>query len=337
MKTRPTSKEVAELAGVSRTTVSYVLNNKSGGNIRISEETRAKVWSAAEQLQYHPIVAAQMLRTNRSNMLAVMVPRVENPFYPHFARAIQDAAEQAGFEAIIYSTNNELAREKKFMNVILSRGIDGVVMQTYQLHSDDLETLVSANVSVVIHGETPTHPFVDNIVMDEARAVQELVTYLIQKGHRRIATIAGPEETWAGRLRKDAYLTTLRAHGIPIDESLIITAKYRRGFGARAMQSLLELDRPPTAVFAANDFLAVDALLYAVDAGLKIPDDVAIVGFDDIPEAIIVRPRLTTVRKDVEMIGATAVRMLIERLESEEPLPARVEILPHRIIVRDSA
>ena len=337
LKTRITSSDVAQLAGVSRATVSYVLNQKSGGNIRISDETRSRVWAAAEKLNYRPVAAAQTLRTNRSNMLAVVVPRVENPFYPHFARAVQDAAEFAGYDVIIYSTQNDREREQKFMNVIISRGIDGVVTQTYHLTTDDLETLRASGVSTVIHGDEPVHPFVDNIVLDEAQAVEDLVTYLIQKGHRRIANIAGPENTWSGRLRRAGYLAALGKHDIPVCDQLIIASRYRRGHGASAMQQLLALDKPPTAVFAANDFLAVGALLHAVDAGLSIPDDIAIAGFDDIPDATIVRPQLTTVRKDVEALGSAAVQLLLERLEADEPLPARRRVLDYELMLRDSA
>jgi LacI family transcriptional regulator len=337
VKSRATSTDVAKLAGVSRATVSYVLNRKSGGNIRISESTRHKVWDAARQLNYHPVAAAQMLRTNRSNMLAVMVPRIENPFYPHFARAVQDAAERAGYDVIIYSTQNDRDREQKFLNTIISRGIDGLVTQTYHLSTEDLETLYSVGISVVIHCEEPTHPYMDNIVLDEARAVEELVTYLIEQGHRRIATIAGPEGTWTGRVRRAGYEAALRKHDIPVCDELIVVSRYRRGSGASAMDHLLAMDNPPTAVFAGNDFLAIGALLHAVDAGLHVPDDIAIAGFDDIPDATLVRPQLTTVRKDVETLGAVAVQLLLERLDAEETLPARRHVLPYELLIRDSA
>ena len=124
---------------------------------------------------------------------------------------------------------------------------------------------------------------------------------------------------------------------MPICEDLIITTRYRRSHGASAMQHLLAMDDPPTAVFAANDFLAVGALLHAVDAGLTIPDDIAIAGFDDIPDATFVRPQLTTVRKDVETLGAAAVQLLLERLNADDPLPARRHVLDYRLVLRDSA
>jgi LacI family transcriptional regulator len=334
---RPTSKDVAELAGVSRTTVSYVINERTGGNIRISEKTRQRVWEAVEALNYRPSSAAQTLRTKRSNLLAVMIPRVENPFYPHFASAIQQEAEKTGLDVIIYSTHNELQREIDFLNVLLRRGVDGVVTQSFHLSRDDVDRLVEAGTAVVIHGDSPTHPHADNIMLDEVKAVEEAVSYLIKKGHQRIGTIAGPENTWTGRLRKEGYLNGLRAHGIRIDTELMCETKFRRGYGARAMQELLALPDPPTAVFAANDMLAIDALLFAIDSGLSVPGDVAIVGFDNIPEASIVRPRLTTVNKDVTLLGATAVKMLMERIESDSPIPSRQEILAHQIICRESA
>jgi LacI family transcriptional regulator len=328
---------VARLAGVSRTTVSYVINHRSGGNVRISEETRRKVWEAVEALGYRPSSAAQTLRTNRSNLLAVMIPRVENTFYPQFATAVQYEAEKEGFDVIIYSTHNDPQRERDFLNVLLRRGVDGLVTQSFYLTTDDLDRLVKAGIAVVTHGNSPTHPYADNIVLDETRAAQEMVSYLIQRGHRRVGLISGPEATWTGRLRKQGYLNALQGHAIRPDPDLIRETRYRRGYATRAMQELLALPEPPSAVFGGNDLLAIDAMLSAIDAGLSVPDDVAVVGFDDIPEAVLVRPKLTTVHKDVHVLGATAVEMLVERINHEEPLPARVKTLDYRIVYRESA
>jgi DNA-binding LacI/PurR family transcriptional regulator len=341
---RPTSRDVAELAGVSQTTVSHVINGKQGGNIRISDETRRKVWEAVETLNYRPSTAARTLRTDRSNLLAIIVPHMRTPFQPLLATAIQEEAEKEDFEVIIYHTHDELQREKRTLDALLSRGVDGLITQTYTLSTEDLDRLVQAGIAVVIYGVSPTHPFVDNIMHDEARAAEEVVSYLIKQGHRRIATIAGPQTTWGGRLRKEGYINALRNHGLPIEDELIRETEFKRGNGAKEMQELLALPEPPTAVFAANDILAVYALLYAIDAGLSavdsgfsVPDDVVIVGFDDIPEASIVRPRLTTVHKDIDLLGATAVRMLIERMNSEELLPSRQKTLDYEIIYRESA
>jgi DNA-binding LacI/PurR family transcriptional regulator len=334
---RPTSRDVAELAGVSQTTVSHVINNKWGGNIRISEETRRKVWEAVGALKYRPIAAARTLRTKRSNMVAVIIPHVQSLFQPRFAAIVQEEAEKENLDVMIYHTHDDLKRELDTWTVLPQRDIQGVFTQSYLLSSADLDPFVEAGMDVVIHGNSPTHPFVDNVMIDEAKAVEEAVSYLIGQGHRRIGTIAGPQTMWTGRLRKEGYLNALQAHDIPTEEKLIREADYKRGYGVQAMQELMTLAEPPTAVFAANDILAIDALLYAVDSGLSVPDDVAIVGFDDLPEATIVRPRLTTVRKDVDLLATAAVQMMIQRRNSEELLPSRQKVLDHELIVRESA
>lgn len=334
---RPTMVDVAELAGVSRTTVSYVINHKAGGNIRISDETREKVWEAVEALNYRPMSAARTLRTQRSHLLVQMVPFIETTFHPMFAAAIQGEAERANMDVIIYDSRNDPEREKEFLEHCLSRGVDGIIAQTYHLTADDLNRLIEAGVAVVIHGDVPVHPFADNVVFDETAASQELVSHLVEKGYQLIATIAGPSHTWPGRLRRDGYEKALQFHGLSLDERLICEAgAYTRNWGARCMEQLMRLPEPPTAVFAANDVLAAGALLFAQDTGLSVPEDVAIVGFDDTTEAVLVRPQLTTVHKDVHQLGKKAVEMLLERTNNSNILPARQVVLDYDIVYRDS-
>jgi len=338
IRKRPTSQDVADLAGVSVTTVSFVINDKSGGNVRISDETRRRVWEAVEALNYRPSSAARSLRTKRSNLIALMIPYIETPFHPLLAAAVQREAEKENLDVIIYSTRDDLRREQEFLEVLISRGVDGVIIHTHNLLSDDVERLVEADVAVVIHGNSPTHPFADNVMVDEIKAAEEAVSYLIDKGHTRIGTIAGPEVTWDGSLRKRGYLNALQARGVAVDEELIYEVDhFRRRGGAQGMERLLALPDPPTAVFAASDVMAVGALLFATDSGFLVPEDVAVVGFDDTREATVVRPRLTTVHKDVDVLGASAVRMLIERINGEGQLPGRQKVIEHRLVIRESA
>ena len=335
---RPTSKDVADLAGVSRTTVSYVINEKTGGSIRISDETRKKVQDAVKALNYQPIIAARTLRTNRSNLLALMVPHIETPFHPLLAAAIQSEIEDSSFDLIVYGTRDDYQHEKAFLDSLLRRGVDGVIMQTFQLNEDEIDSLVTNGIAVVVLGESPTHPYIDNVVLDEAQAVEEVITYLIDKGYRRIGTIAGPEGTWCGRVRKEGYVRALEARGISIEEELIVEADFFDGESAgQAMQRLLSLPEPPDAVFVASDLMAVKALNSALDLGLSVPEDLAIVGFNDIPLAVMTRPRLTTIRKDVDQISAAAIKLLLERINSEAQIRARQIVLDHKIVYRESA
>lgn len=335
---RPTSQDVAELAGVSVTTVSYVINNKRGGNIRISEGTRRKVWEAVKALNYCPMSAARTLRTKRSNMLALMIPYIETPYHPQLAVAVQLEAEKEGFRVLVYDTRHELRREEDFLNVLPSHSVDGVIIHSDQLTGDDVDSLVKAGVAVAVHGNRPTHPLMDNVIIDEAKAAEEAVAYLIDKGHRRIGIIFPPETTWTGALRKEGYLSALRAHGISVDNELICEVDYSwQDAGAQGMKQLLALPEPPSAVFCAADRFAIDALLYAIDSGLSVPDDVAIMGFDDTPLATRVRPMLTTIRKDAGLLGTIAVQMLVERINSDQLLPSRQKAIDHELILRGSA
>jgi DNA-binding LacI/PurR family transcriptional regulator len=337
-KKRPTSQDVADLAGVSVTTVSFVINEKSGGNVRISEETRRRVWEAVKVLNYRPSSAARSLRTRRSGLLALVLPQLRTHYHPLLAAAVQHAAQEKGFDIIIYTTQNDVQREEALLSTVLSRGVDGAIIHSLQQSSDYIETLVEAGISVVIHGNSPTHPFADNVMIDEVKAVEEIVSHLIKSGHVRVATIAGPGATYVGKLRKEGYLNALRAHDIPVADELIFEAdSWTPGAGTQGLHKLLGLSEPPTAVFAASDPMAAEALLVALDTGLSVPEDVAIAGIDDTPEATMVRPRLTTVHKDVNLMGATATQLLMERIESGDLLPARQIILSHRIVRRESA
>ncbi len=339
-KKRPTSQDVADLADVSVTTVSFVINEKSGGSARISEATRRKVWQAVEALNYHPSSAARTLRTQRSNLLVLMFPYIESPYNPLLAAAVQRKAEEENFDVIIYSTRDELRREEDFLDAMPSRGVDGVIIHSHHLCSAGLDSLVEAGIAVVIHGNSPTHPSADNVMIDEAEAAKEAVSYLIAKDHVRIATIVGPEVSWMGRLRKEGYVDALQTYGITVEDELICEMDYfRQGAGALAMQKLLALSEPPTAVFAGSDRFAIDALLLAIDSGLSVPEDVAIIGYDFGPcsEATRVRPRLSTIRRDANLLGAAAAQLLVERINSQDTLPSRQKIVNHRIVHRQSA
>lgn len=335
---RPTSREVAKLAGVSRTTVSYVLNKKSGGGIKISDETRNRVLEAVSQLNYSPSRAAITLKTNKSNLIALMIPHIETPFHPIFASRIQGEAEKYDLDTIIYSTRDNYDRENDFVDQLIGRGVDGVIIQSYRLSEREIERLVSTGIAVVIIGNRPTHPFADNIIFREDEAVEEVVTYLVQKGHHRIGTIAGPTSSWCGTIRTEGYRRSLQQAGIPIDKYLIYEADFFDGETAEhCMQAMFALSEPPTAIFAACDLFGVRALLYALDHGMFVPDDIAIVGFNDLPLAQITRPQLTTVHIDIDQLGSAAVDMLVDRIGSAAAISARIKVLEYSIVFRDSA
>ena len=173
-------------------------------------------------------------------------------------------------------------------------------------------------------------------MIDEVKAAEEAVSYLIDRGHVRVGIIGFP--TRGGALRKEGYKNALQAHGIPVVDELICEVNiFKEETGALGMQRLLASHKPPTAVFAASDHVAVDALLFALDSGLSVPEDMAIMGFDDTPAATRVRPRLTTVHKDTSVLGSIAVQMLVERINSHQSIPSRQRIVAHKLVCRESA
>jgi LacI family transcriptional regulator len=335
---RATSQDVAELAGVSATTVSFVINNKSGGNVRISEATRQKVWDAVSTLNYRPMSAARALRTKRTNLLALVIPHIDSVFQPQFAAAVQEEAELSGLDVIIYSTQDEFKRESSFIDSLISHHVDGVIIHSHQSSTNHISSLIEAGIAVVVHGNSPQLPYVDNVMIDEAAAAEEMVNYLISQGHQRIGLISGPEVTWGGRLRKQGYLNALQAHNLDIDPGLIHEADFfEPGGAAKPMQKLLDLPERPTALFCANDMLAMEAIVTASDAGLSVPQDLAVTGFNNTRESAFIRPRITTVNKDVTSIAQTCLTLLVERINSQVSNPARRKVLAHQLIFRESA
>jgi LacI family transcriptional regulator len=336
---RPTQADVARLAGVSVATVSYVINNQSGGKVQVGEETRRRVLEAVQQLGYQPNAAARTLRTRRTQLLAVMVPDLTNPFYPLLIRGAQGAAEREDYQILVCDTNDTAAREYAFMDAMLRRHVDGVVLVAFHLETRDVERLLHAGTHVAAIGGRPRPAGVDIVAPRERLAVREVMRHLISRGHRRIAHLAGPPETPPGRVRLQGYREALAEAGIPHDESQVLYGTFRRNGVAELVSSLFA--RPgrgnhPTALFAANDVMAIEAMCVLARLGWRIPQDVAVCGFDNIPEAEYVVPSLTTVDQDAESLGKRAVELLLERLSHQAPAEARHVNIPYRLVIRES-
>ncbi|MBC8076941.1 MAG: LacI family DNA-binding transcriptional regulator, partial [Chloroflexales bacterium] len=248
-----TQEDVARLAGVSRATVSYVLNNQSGGKVRISDETRQRVQDAIRQLGYQPDAAARTLRTGRTQLLAVMVPDLTNPFYPLLIRGAQRLAEEGGYELLVYDTNDRADRESTFVDMVLRRRVDGVILVAFHLPDGDVARLRAANIQIAAVGGRLRNSGVDAIVTPERIAVAEAIAHLVERGHRRIAHLAGPQDTPPGRARLRGYHTGLANAAIPADEGLI-----RYGsFGGEGVNEMID------ALFAATGAAAPSALFAA--------------------------------------------------------------------------
>lgn len=330
MGSRVTIKTVAREAGVSPMTVSRVLN----GHPHIADETRRNVIRVIEELGYVPDRNAQTMRTNRTYTIAGVIPDITNPFYPEFERGIQDIADQLDYDLIVYNTDGILAKEKKTLRSLQTNRVDGVIAVFFQLDEQELQTL---DVPVVLLAQKPdATPCCDTVYVDNAAAAQTAVEHLIERGHKCIGMLAGKEGDPPYYSRIAGYCQALAAKGILYDELLVQSGDFTESGGYQSMRELLNRDTCLTAVFAANDLIAMGAMLAIREAGMNIPDDIAVVGFDDIPAAKLVHPPLTTIRHNQSQIGRKAAELLFERLNGEAPDTCRTVEMSYELIVRET-
>jgi LacI family transcriptional regulator len=334
-KKRPTQADVARRANVSQALVSYVLNDSLP--VSVPPETRQRILDAMAELGYVPNMAARSLRTNKTYTIAGIIPDITNPFYPAFERGIQDVADREGYDLIMYNTDGTAEKERKCLNSLRQGRVDGVIAVLFHLNAKDLFPLLEMNIGVVRFEATPkqagSYPL-DNLYVDNVAAARTAVAYLVGHGHSRIGMIAG--QYGPADYRIQGYRQALLDHGLPPDEALIQGGAFAEEGGYQSMQALLRQSPRPSAVFAANDLMAMGALLALREAGLRVPEDMAVMGFDDIPTAKLVHPPLTTVTQFQQRLGQRAAEMLFERLNGRAPETGRCEEMPYSLVMRES-
>lgn len=334
---RITSRDVADLAGVSRTTVSLVLNRIEG--VQISEETRARVIQAAQQLGYVPNAAAQALASRRAQIIGLILTR--NPHHissDAFLNQILDGLITAAHEhsiRLLIDIVEAQHQQKAYLELVRAKRIDGLILSGPRFDDEALLSLQQDRFPTVLMGQLPSTDFY-SVDIDNFSAARQAVSHLVKLGHQRIACItnAAPSYTAASD-RLDGYKKVLENHNIPYDETLVRLGDFDPESGYLRMKDLLDLDVPPTAVFVGSDVVAIGAKAAVVERQLRIPEDIALVGFDDIPLARYLDPPLTTVRLPASDLATRASQMLIQLIQGEKP-PEKVVLLESRLIVRQS-
>lgn len=330
-----TLRDVAARAGVSSRTVSNVVN----GYAAVSEATRAKVQRAVDELGYRPNVLARNLATGRSGQIAVVVPYLDTPYFAELLQGIIRAARVQGYNVLIDQTDGDAEHEKLF----LSRGsqrllFDGVIFSPLGLEQADL-SVRDAGLPLVVLGERVSDGSFDHVGIDDVTASREATEHLIGLGRRRVAAIGDqpyPRGETA-QLRTRGFRLAHERAGRPVDEELVVpTPRFNRSDGAWAMARLLELENPPDAVFCYSDLVALGAMHTLAARGLRVPENVAVVGYDDIEDGAYANPPVTTVSPDKTMIAETAVERLLKRITSPVPVPGLEIRAPHRLVVRAS-
>ena len=332
---RPTQADVARAAGVSQAMVSYILNDNAA--FAVPDATRSRIMEVVEQLGYVPDRHAQILRTGKTHTIACVIPDITNPFYPAFARGIQDVAEGRGYDFISYNTDGTAEKEARCFRSLQRGQVDGVIATLFHLKATEMQPLWEHGLAIVRFEARQPRPIeapVDSLYLDNQAAARAMVSYLIDRGHTRVGMIAGDQGPRSARVR--GYRDALLGRGMDIDENLIRDSGFNEEGGYRGMTELLARVPRPSAVFAANDLIALGALMAARGAGLRVPDDIALSGFDDIPAARLVSPALTTMAQSAHAIGRRAAAMILERLDGLVHGPGRCEEMPYKLIVRES-
>jgi LacI family transcriptional regulator len=313
-KVRAKIGDVAAEAGVHPSTVSRVLTGDPGAAIRPA--TRERVMAAAERLDYRPSALARSLRLRRTLTLGMLVPDITNPFFSSIIKGAEDAASDRGYNLILCNTEDEPGREATYLAVLRERHVDGLLIASSQMADDTIAGLREEDFPFVLLNRAAQSTQDLAVVVDNHAAAAGVVEHLAALGHRRIGHIAGPQNTTTGVERLEGYRAAILAHGLPHDRELVVEATaFSEEAGGRAIGMMLGGPSRPTAVFAANDLIAIGMLLQLREMGIQVPRGLSVVGFNDIPMAGLLEPALTTVRVPQLEMGVVGAHLLIDRLE----------------------
>jgi LacI family transcriptional regulator len=326
-----TIKDIAKEANVSVTTVSRVLNNKPD----VGDDTRAKILKIIDEMNYNPNSVARGLVMQKTHTIGLIIPDISNPFFPQIVRAVEDKAQELGYSVILFNTDNHLERERKAVELFKSKQLDGLIVSLSLGNEKILKDLKAANFPVVQIDRSVLDHLYPLISIDNKKSAYQMVEYMIKKGYKKIAHITGDLNTTTARDRLAGYKKALKDYEIKINKDYIVEGEYTQNSAYQAMKSLLSLENRPKAIFAANDLSAAGIYKALFEAGLKIPEDIAVAGHDDINLASLLKPELTTMRQPKYEMGERAVTILLKMINKQD-FEIKDQILTTNLIIRES-
>ena len=326
---RSSISDVARRARVSPATVSRVLN----GTKRVAPEVETRVRQAVAELQYEPFGPARALRQQRVRVWAVIIADVENPFFTSVVRGIEDVAYAEGYRLVLCNSDEDVTKETEYLDIALRERMAGVVIAAASTSESKLDHVREAGIPVVAIDREVETADVDAVMVDNRGGARAATAHLLDNGWHRVGCIVGPSRISTSNERLDGYRKALSEQGVSFERALVRRADFREDGGYKATRALLELDDPPDALFVANNLMTLGALHAIQDVGLRVPDHVGIVGFDDSPAADLMRPRLTVIAQPTYQIGQVAGQLL---LANAGDVP-RHEVLAPQLIVRESS
>ncbi|GHH97873.1 LacI family DNA-binding transcriptional regulator [Neobacillus kokaensis] len=328
--------DIAKKANVSPMTVSRVVNNSG----KISEKTREKVEKIIKELNYIPNNAARSLTLKQSKILSLLITDITNPFYTKVARGAEDKAKQMGYRLLLSNSDESLEKESEYVDMLISSGVDGVLMAPAGDESKkNLKTLIKNKIPFVLIDRQVNGIDCDLVIGDSYHGTRQLLEHLIKQGHSKIALINGPANISTAREREKAYFEILRLAGIEANKQLTSNISYRQNDSHKVVKNLISLpeSKRPTAIFAANNFIAINTIKSLRQLNVRVPEDMAVVCFDDPDPIPDFNPFLTLAAQPAYNFGYMGIQLLIERVEGNGPAEKQRVILPPEIIIRNSS
>ena len=340
MGKRATQEDVARLAGVSRATVSYVINELTGGNVRISEETRQRVLDAVKELGYQPNALARSLATQRTHTIALVVQDISNPFFYGIARGVEPVARTKGYSVLLFSTEEDPKHELEVLRVLEEKRVDGIISCSSRLPEAELRQALAKHSATVLVNRLLSNQedtaIIGSVVIDEEAGGQMATQHLISLGHRAIGFLTGPPISFGAQGRTKGYSKALSFSSIPVHQNFILACQPTVEGGQEGARALLTDHPEITALFCYNDLIAVGVLQACAQLGRKVPDDLAVVGYDDIRLAALVTPPLTTCHIRREQLGQLAIRLLLDQINNPAEDHKEMVVQPE-LVIRASA
>lgn len=325
--------EVARRAKVSISTVSRTINQTG----KISPATQEHVRRVMRELGYKPNRVARRLRAGgKCHLLGLIIPNIQNPFFADLARGVEDVAYRNSYAVLLCNYDEDAAKERFYLDVMQQESVDGVILPPVHERDPAVLRLARSGVPVVCVDRALTDTSIDSVGVDNWRGASDAVAHLVARGHRRIGFISGPIDSSTGRERLAGYRAALAAAGLPFVPGLVRYGDYKQESGRSLALDLLALPTPPTALFVSNNLMTIGALEAIHARRMRLPGQIALVGFDDLPLAAVFNPPLTVVRQPAYDVGKTAAELLFSRIENPARPPTRLK-LPPELVVRGSS
>ena len=328
-----TIRDVARRAGVAPITVSRVINNSG----YVSQTTRTRVEAAIDELGYVPNMLGPSLRFKQTMTLAVVLTDITNPFWTTVTRGVEDIAQANGYSTILCNTDESEEKQDQYLHMLLRRRIDGMVLVPASSSPKPIQLLKKQGIPVVLLDRVVPDVDVDLVRADSESGAYNLTRYLRTLGHERIVMLSGPQDVSTAVDRANGFRQAMRDTGLEVDDSQILWGEYTQESGYRLAIQALQMTPPPTAVFAANNFIAIGAMRAFHDADLQVPDDIALICIDDVPPELTIKPFFTVARQPAREMGQQAARLLLDRVKGKATQPCQQIVLPTEMIIRASS